>query len=148
MSGFKMADPMYQLFFVVKNQCIKRFRTKTKNMRCHNRISMHRAGASGVANLLRHNCFGDPGYMYVYINIYIYIYIYVCIPVCLMKGIDQRLTPVVHALPSEARHALSEATRFVTANCTQHRLNTAHNTHRHTHTHTQNLRHNTTKFRT
>ena len=33
-----------------------------------------------------------------------------------------------YALPSEARHARSEATRVVAADCTQHRLNTAHNT--------------------
>ena len=33
-------------------------------------------------------------------------------------------------LPSAARHAWSEATRFVTANRTQHRLTPAHNTDR------------------
>ena len=31
-------------------------------------------------------------------------------------------------LPSEARHARSEAPRFVTATCTYHSLKTAHNT--------------------
>ena len=36
----------------------------------------------------------------------------------LMKGIDHGPSPVVHALPSEARHARSEATTFATANCT------------------------------
>ena len=37
-------------------------------------------------------------------------------------------TPVVHALPHEAEHARSEATRFVTANCTEHKLKTANHT--------------------
>ena len=41
---------------------------------------------------------------------------------------DNGLSPVLHALPSEARHAWSEATRFVTANCTYNRLKPAHST--------------------
>ena len=36
----------------------------------------------------------------------------------LMRGIDHGLTPVVQALPSDARHARSEATRLVTAHWT------------------------------
>ena len=35
--------------------------------------------------------------------------------VCLDKIIDHGLSPVVQALPNEARHARSEATRFMTA---------------------------------
>ena len=34
-----------------------------------------------------------------------------------------------YALPGGARHARSKATRVVTANCTSHRIKTAHNTH-------------------
>ena len=56
---------------------------------------------------------------------------YMCIHICnlsifrytnerfsmvLLKGIDHGLSPVVHVLRSEARHARSEATRFVAAN--------------------------------
>ena len=56
-----------------------------------------------------------------------YIYIWGVL-VCLMKEIDHGPSPVVHALPSEARAARREATRFVTANCMYHRLNSAHST--------------------
>ena len=38
-------------------------------------------------------------------------------PFVLMKGIHHGPTPVVHTLPSEARHARSEATRVVTPDC-------------------------------
>ena len=51
------------------------------------------------------------------IHIYIYTYIW-RFPVFSDKGIDHGLTPTVHALPSEAKHARSEAKRVVTANCT------------------------------
>ena len=47
-----------------------------------------------------------------------YMHVYGGFSFILMRGIDHGLTPVVHALPSEARHARSEATRVVTANCT------------------------------
>ena len=59
-------------------------------------------------------------YVFVFIHIYIcmYVYIYGGFPFVLMKGIDHGPSPVVHALPSEARHARSEATRVGTPNCT------------------------------
>ena len=57
--------------------------------------------------------------MYIqFTYIYIYIYIYGGFLFVLMKGIDHGLTPVVQALPSEARHARSEATRVVAPECT------------------------------
>ena len=55
-------------------------------------------------------------------------YIYGDFPFVLRKAIYHGPSPVVHVLPSEARHAGSEATRFVIANCTQHRLKPAHST--------------------
>ena len=46
----------------------------------------------------------------------------------LMKGIDHGPSHVGQALASEVRHARSDATRFVTASCTEHRLMPAHST--------------------
>ena len=51
-------------------------------------------------------------------NIYIYIYIYERGPFVLMEAVEHGPTPVVHALPSEATHARTEATRLVSANST------------------------------
>ena len=45
----------------------------------------------------------------------------------LMQGIDYLASPVVHAVLVDARHARSEAMRFVTADCTYHRLKPGHN---------------------
>ena len=57
--------------------------------------------------------------MYIYTHVlYIYICIYGGFSFFLMKGIDHKPSPVVVALPSEARHAGSEAMRVVTATCT------------------------------
>ena len=53
-------------------------------------------------------------------------YIWACSFV--LKGLDNGPSPVVHALPSEARHGRSEASRFVKASCTYHRLYHAHST--------------------
>ena len=57
-------------------------------------------------------------YMYMYVHIYIYVYINGCCSFVLIDGIYHGLSPVGHTLPSEARHARSEETRDVTANCT------------------------------
>ena len=49
----------------------------------------------------------------------------------LMYGVpcpDHGPSPVVHTVPSEARHARSEATGVVTPNRTQHRLKPPHST--------------------
>ena len=67
-------------------------------------------------------------YRNMFIYMYIYIYTYASFPFVLLKGIAHRRSPVVHALPSEARHTRSEATSFVTAICTYHRLKPAHST--------------------
>ena len=47
-----------------------------------------------------------------------YVHTYVGFFFALMKRINHGPPPGVHALPSDARHARSEAMRLVTANCT------------------------------
>ena len=53
--------------------------------------------------------------------------IYGGLPFVVMKGIDDVPSLVVDALPSEARHARSEATGFVAANWSKQQLDPAHN---------------------
>ena len=57
---------------------------------------------------------------------YIYTYIYMTGSGLLSKGGSG--VPLGPSLPTEARHARCEATRFVTAHCPYHKLKTAHNT--------------------
>ena len=58
-------------------------------------------------------------YIYIYVCIihsYVYAHIYIWVSVFVqIKGIDHDPSPVIHALPSEARHARSESTRSVAA---------------------------------
>ena len=61
--------------------------------------------------------------MYIYIHTWGFLF-------ASMNGIDDGSWTVlsVHAIPSEARHARSDARRLVAANWTKHRLKRTHNT--------------------
>ena len=63
--------------------------------------------------------------MYMFLHVYICVFgVLVCSDACNCSwAVPCRSHPT-----SEARQAWSEATRFVAANCTQHRLKPAHNT--------------------
>ena len=59
---------------------------------------------------------------------YIYVCMYGVFWFVSVKGIRHGLSSVVFTLPRKARHSRSEATTFVTANCTKHRLKPANST--------------------